>query len=55
MASAGVELEYFELVAADTLAPVRTIEGDVLAVLAARLGTTRLIDNQLLTPNGRRH
>jgi pantoate--beta-alanine ligase len=49
LTSAGVEAEYFELVAADTLVPVPRIEGDVLAVLAARLGTTRLIDNQLLS------
>jgi pantoate--beta-alanine ligase len=53
MTSAGVEPEYFELVSADTFAPVLTIEGDVLAVLAARLGNTRLIDNKLLGPNGR--
>jgi pantoate--beta-alanine ligase len=53
LTSSGVELEYFELVAADTLAPVRTIEGDVLAVLAARLGATRLIDNEQVSFNGR--
>ena len=34
--------------AADTLAPVRTIDGEVLAVVAARVGSTRLIDNELI-------
>jgi pantoate--beta-alanine ligase len=53
LTSSGVEPEYFELVSADTLAPVRTIEGDVLAVLAARLGATRLIDNEQVSFNGR--
>jgi pantoate--beta-alanine ligase len=47
--AAGVEPEYFELVSPDTLAPVAEIEGPVLAVVAARVGSTRLIDNQLLT------
>lgn len=49
---AGVETEYFELVSADTLAPVTEIQEParpVLAVVAARVGGTRLIDNQMLT------
>jgi pantoate--beta-alanine ligase len=43
-----VELDYFELVSPDTLAPTGApIEGgDLLAVVAARVGATRLIDNQ---------
>jgi pantoate--beta-alanine ligase len=49
----GVELEYFELVSPETLAPATAIEGAVLAVLAARVGATRLIDNKLMTTNGR--
>jgi pantoate--beta-alanine ligase len=48
LTSAGVEVEYFDLVSAETLAPVRRIDGDVLAVVAARVGATRLIDNQLI-------
>lgn len=48
LAHAGVEPEYLELVSADTLAPVQRIDGDVLAVVAARVGTTRLIDNQTI-------
>lgn len=56
LAHAGIEPEYFELVSADTLAPLQRIDGDVLAVLAAPVGGTRLIDNHLIQPangNGR--
>jgi pantoate--beta-alanine ligase len=45
LASAGIEPDYVELVSADTLVPVRRIEGEVLALVAARVGATRLIDN----------
>jgi pantoate--beta-alanine ligase len=48
LASAGLEPEYLELVGARTLAPVERIDGDVLAVVAARVGATRLIDNELI-------
>ncbi len=47
--SSSVEPDYIELVSADTLAPVQRIDGDVLAVVAARVGATRLIDNALIT------
>jgi pantoate--beta-alanine ligase len=47
--SAGITPEYFELVSAQTLVPVPRIEGDVLALVAARVGDTRLIDNQILS------
>ncbi len=40
-----VALEYVEARAAGDLAELQTIEGDVLLALAARVGTTRLIDN----------
>lgn len=40
-----VRLEYVEVVAADTLAPLEVLEGDVLVAVAARLGDVRLIDN----------
>jgi pantoate--beta-alanine ligase len=53
MASYDVEPEYLALVAADTLAPVDRIEGEVLVALAARVGRARLIDNTVLTTNGR--
>ena len=48
LSQAGVEPEYFELVSPDTMAPVQQIEGDVLAVVAARVGATRLIDNHTI-------
>jgi pantoate--beta-alanine ligase len=49
----GVEPEYLELVSPETLAPVEALDGDVLVAVAARVGTTRLIDNTLIRPNGR--
>ncbi len=49
LTSAGVEPEYLELVSAATLAPVDRVDGDVLAVVAARVGETRLIDNTLVS------
>ncbi|HLJ03838.1 MAG TPA: pantoate--beta-alanine ligase [Solirubrobacteraceae bacterium] len=52
LTAAGVEPEYFELVRTDTMAPVQRVEGDVLAVVAARVGGTRLIDNEPIH-NGR--
>jgi len=49
------ELTSDELVSADELAPIEWIDGDVLAVLAAPLGGTRLIDNEpIQAPNGDR-
>jgi pantoate--beta-alanine ligase len=48
LAASGVQLDYLELVDAETMAPVATIEGDVLAVIAGRLGDTRLIDNTMI-------
>jgi pantoate--beta-alanine ligase len=45
---AGIEPEYFELVSAGTLRPVARVDGEVLALVAARVGTTRLIDNETI-------
>jgi pantoate--beta-alanine ligase len=53
MTSDGVEPEYLELVSTDTLAPVEVIDDEVLAVVAAQVGATRLIDNRIMTTNGR--
>ena len=44
-----IELEYLELVSPDTLAPVERLDGEALAVIAARVGITRLIDNEVIT------
>ncbi len=52
--AADIDAEYLALVSAETLEPVRRIDGDVLAVVAARVGSVRLIDNALIsgTTNG---
>jgi len=49
-AEPGVETDYFERVDSATFTP--DPDGDLL-VVAARVGTTRLIDNLSLTPEGR--
>lgn len=49
--AAGVEPEYFALVDPETFAAVDVIDRQpVRALVAARVGSTRLIDNQLLEP-----
>jgi pantoate--beta-alanine ligase len=45
LARADIDPEYLEIVDKDTLAPVARIDGHVLALVAARVGATRLIDN----------
>ena len=43
---AGFELDYFEVRDAETLAPIASVkDGPMRILVAARLGTTRLIDN----------
>lgn len=42
---AGIEPEYLEIVDPSTMAPAAPGEGDRLAVVAARIGPVRLIDN----------
>jgi pantoate--beta-alanine ligase len=49
LCSAEIEPEYLELVSASSLKPVRRIEGELIAVVAARVGATRLIDNHPFT------
>jgi len=44
-----VEPEYLELVNTDNLAPVDSIDGEVLLAVAAQVGGVRLIDNTLLS------
>jgi len=45
----GVRLDYFAIVDPDTLDPIENISRGALAAVAAFVGTTRLIDNVLLT------
>jgi pantoate--beta-alanine ligase len=48
-----VRLEYAEVVAADTLAPLEELDGDVLVAVAARVGDVRLIDNMTIRIDAR--
>jgi pantothenate synthetase len=48
-----VDVEYLSLVDPETLEPLRDLRGDALAVIAARVGSTRLIDNVLITTSDR--
>ena len=43
-----VDPEYFAVVSADTLAPMRSLSGEILIAVAAKVGGVRLIDNQLV-------
>ena len=47
--AADLSIEYFEIVNGETFAPITRIEGPALAVVAARVGSTRLIDNYPLS------
>jgi len=47
---AGIgEIDYVSIACPRTLKPVETIEGDVVILVAAKVGTTRLIDNVLVS------
>jgi len=48
-AEPGVELEYFEIADGDTLQPANQNSRKFVALVAARVGKTRLIDNVLLS------
>ena len=49
---AGIEPEYVEARAAEDLSPIAELNGrPVLVAVAARVGTARLIDNVVITPN----
>jgi pantoate--beta-alanine ligase len=55
MRRAGVDPEYFAVVAAATLAPFddgAPLAGELLMLVAARVGPVRLIDNVLLQVGG---
>jgi pantoate--beta-alanine ligase len=46
---AHVLVEYLQIANPDTMLPMTTIDGPALALVAARIGSTRLIDNQPLS------
>jgi pantoate--beta-alanine ligase len=46
LTAAGIEAEYLALVDAATMDPAERVQGDLLALVAARVGATRLIDNE---------
>jgi pantoate--beta-alanine ligase len=48
LADAGIDPEYCDVVSPVDLAPVHTIQHDVLIAIAARVGGVRLIDNTLV-------
>ena len=48
LTAVGLEPEYLELVTAEDLTPVQQTDGKFLAIVAARVGDTRLIDNELI-------
>ena len=48
----GVDLDYAEIVDADTLEPAMTLRKPAYILLAAKVGTTRLIDNAFVEPSG---
>lgn len=50
MSDAGIEPEYLELASTETLEPLRTLDGEGLLAVAARVGGVRLIDNTILRP-----
>jgi len=49
--SPAVDVEYAEIVDAETLEPLTTVDRRALAALAVRIGSTRLIDNTILDLN----
>ncbi len=50
-ANAGItQIDYIALADPETLQPVEQLDRPVVALIAARVGTTRLIDNRLLSP-----
>jgi pantoate--beta-alanine ligase len=49
----GVEPDYLEVVSTDDLSPVARVDGRALLAVAAHVGPTRLIDNTILSTNGK--
>ena len=49
LAAAQIDAEYLAIVSRETMAPVTQVHGEALAVVAARVGPVRLIDNAPIT------
>ena len=54
-AEPSVRLDYFEIVNPDTLDPVEDVSPGALVAVAAYVGSTRLIDNLLISKKSARH
>lgn len=54
LSAARIDPDYLAIVSRETMVPVRRVEGDVLAVVAARVGPVRLIDNAPINADGTR-
>jgi len=50
LAAGPCSIDYVDIADPDTLAPVETLDGPAVALVAVRIGGTRLIDNCLLEP-----
>ena len=50
LAAAVLSVDYAVLADPETLTPVEPIDRPMIALVAARVGTTRLIDNEPLGP-----
>ncbi len=48
--SGALHIDYALLADAETLKPTRTVKGPTVALIAVRVGSTRLIDNQVMMP-----
>ena len=53
MARLDVDPEYFAVVSVDSLAPAEVVVGELLVVVAARVGGVRLIDNEIVNAPAR--
>lgn len=49
LADPQLRVEYFQIVNPETLVPITSVHGPALALVAAWVGDTRLIDNQMLS------
>jgi len=49
---ASIEIEYISILDAETLQKIDHIAGKVLAAVAVKIGSTRIIDNILLDAGG---